>query len=114
MNDCYCDFDLPEFYRKTTHKARKTHRCSECFGAILKGETYRLAIGKWDGDFATYKECPDCMMLREQIGCKCYIHGGLHEDVTNMPFENYYEQFKAYRKVRISMLNSLEEQICSL
>lgn len=59
--------EYPEVYEEYDVTARKTHRCCECDGQILKGETYRMIKGLWDGNWRTYKTCPECHTLRNAV-----------------------------------------------
>lgn len=47
MTACYCDYDYdgPSIHRVTNPKARKPHKCAECYRPILPGETYESFWG---------------------------------------------------------------------
>lgn len=83
---CYCDYDLPEFYRASRIHARKEHKCTECGRTIRKGETYENVAGKWDFGFDTFKTCSYCLaiidILKAQVPCFCLLHGGLYEELA--------------------------------
>jgi hypothetical protein len=91
--DCFCDYDPPVFYNRTTPKARKPHQCYECGGAILKGETYESVTGKWDY-VDTFKTCERCVDLRtwvtNSVPCVCWAHGNLHDDLRETVREASY------------------------
>lgn len=91
--DCFCDYDAPAFYNRTTPKARKAHKCYECGGPILPGETYESVTGKWDY-VDTFKTCEHCVNLRtwvkNNVPCVCWAHGNLHEDLRETVNEAWY------------------------
>lgn len=64
---CFSDFEYPEFYEAKIHKARKQHKCMECFRLIEVGEQYEHVAGKWGGEFETFKTCRVCLSLRNCI-----------------------------------------------
>ena len=47
--------DAPEFMNERTSRARKQHKCCECFGKIPAGTQYHAITGKWDGEVTTYR-----------------------------------------------------------
>lgn len=47
-----------------TSKARKPHRCSDCFAPIDTGSLYKLTTGKFDGDWQKHKACGQCELAR--------------------------------------------------
>jgi hypothetical protein len=63
--------EIASFYSVDDRKARKSHRCCECSAPIVAGESYVYCLGKWAGDFQTYKQhtlCADaCRHVRDQI-----------------------------------------------
>jgi hypothetical protein len=68
--ECTCSISIdsdegPSCYKQKIRKARKTHRCHECFKDILPGEKYENISGIWDGDPSSYKTCLDCKSLRD-------------------------------------------------
>jgi hypothetical protein len=54
----------PQCWTQANRRARKPHKCCECRGVIVSGETYVYFSGVWDGTPATYKTCRDCDELR--------------------------------------------------
>jgi hypothetical protein len=83
MSYCVCDYDSPKFYVKTSRKARKVHRCSECGCHIQPGEQYEHVSGMWDY-VDTFKTCQRCISLRDWVAahvpCFCWAHGNIRED----------------------------------
>src|SRR5579875_1743949 len=45
----YCEY--PEFYSESFPRAKKEHRCIECFAPIEIGEMHLYYRGKWDNEF---------------------------------------------------------------
>ena len=62
--------DTLELYQEKDRKARKTHKCTECFREIVKGEVYRECSGMCDGYFSRYKICSDCASLLDAYFCE--------------------------------------------
>ena len=87
----WSDFDMPEFFCETTPRARKTHRCCECYGDISPGERYQKIVGKWCGDFATFKVCEPCQRLRswaedhKVYACFSELHETIENDELEVP-----------------------------
>lgn len=52
--------DAPEFMNERTSRARKQHKCDECFGKIPVGTVYHAITGKWDGEVQTYRLHTTC------------------------------------------------------
>ncbi len=81
--DCFCDYDPPSVYRAKLARARKTHRCDECGGAIAPGELYENVFGVWAGDASTVRTCERCYDLRvwtkNNVPCLCIMHGDMDE-----------------------------------
>ncbi len=72
--------DWPEFYNKRLVVARKQHKCCECGEDILPGQQYEVVVGKWDGEFSTYKTCSVCLELRTHFFCT-WVFGTLYEEL---------------------------------
>jgi len=103
-NDCWCDYEPPELIRKKTPLARKEHRCSECGSVITVGERYEYVSGKWEGDFSTYKTCPDCVAIRDaldEMPCFCWGHGCLWEDIETQFQEADFQPGERFGYLRI-------------
>lgn len=69
---------------ETAHRARKEHKCEECYRMIMPGEMYRRIFMVSDGHARTSKMCAHCTkaagLLVEQ--CGGYAAGGVLEDLT--------------------------------
>lgn len=59
--------ESPATYMMRVRRARKEHRCCECGGKILKGESYNYHSGVWDGQGRSFKVCPECDLLRADL-----------------------------------------------
>lgn len=100
---CNCDYEAPEFHCEDLRKARKQHRCTECFCTIHSGELYEHVIGKWEGAIDTFNTCAHCLQARRfyrNNNCGCFSYGSLWEDLEEMAFELYPGtglKFHAYR-----------------
>jgi hypothetical protein len=88
-----CRFDDSEYVQqlgRSTPKARKEHRCAECWRTIGAGETYELFKGIWDGQFAVYKTCPHCQRAREWLYREC--NGYVFTEVLDELEEHWDEE----------------------
>lgn len=77
----YCEF--PEFYNESFPKAKKQHRCCECYAPIEIGEEHLYYRGKWDGDFDSGRQhmlCREiCMLLNLEHRDECFAFGDLNQ-----------------------------------
>jgi len=64
---CFYYDEYAELYREREVKARKEHKCAECYRRISIGETYQYIFGVFQGDAFTYKICSGCQALRTKI-----------------------------------------------
>lgn len=87
MNDCSCDYEVPEFFTKETRKAKKRRRCTECRRFIQPGEAYEHVFGKWDGYVSAFETCSICLDIRQHtlsiIPCFCSSYGDLIRDALD-------------------------------
>ena len=75
MSACECVSEAPEFFRQTWVKARKEHKCCECWKVINPGDEYQDTAGFWEGLLYTYKTCERCGDLRDalyEVVCPAY------------------------------------------
>jgi len=75
------DYDPPSAFWVSNPRARKKHRCGECYTDILSGETYEKVAGVWSGEFDHHKTCVACVRLREWLiteDCDWFF-GGIYE-----------------------------------
>ncbi len=80
----------PAFSLEQRHKARKPHRCGECFRTIAPGETYVYASWLMDGDFDVDRQCAHCAAAATllELHCRGFVYGGVAEDL-----ESHFRQF---------------------
>lgn len=64
-------------------RARKAHRCGECFRDIAPGETYEYATGLIDGTWNTHRTCLHCVAARAWLAKVCggWMYEGVAEDL---------------------------------
>jgi hypothetical protein len=50
---------------------------------IAKGETHTHIVGKWEGDFGTYRVCAHCRAAGEWLNVACggWMFGGIGEEL---------------------------------
>lgn len=94
-NDCWCDYDRPDWWHSKVVMARKQHKCDECACPIRPGDRYEYVAGKWEGAICEFKTCVRCLALRryvmDMVPCFCWAHGNLHEDAANTIDEYRHE-----------------------
>ena len=61
---CGIDGEGPSAFWRSNPKAKKEHKCCECFSLIGIGETYELSKGVWDGKFGSFRTCEICSKVR--------------------------------------------------
>lgn len=107
MSDCYCDYDPASFYNREVRRARKRHRCYECSGYILPGETYEYVVGKWDY-VSSFKTCSRCVDLRTWVSnnlpCFCWAHGNMRDDAREAVFEAHYRAGDEVKGIRFGFV----------
>ncbi len=89
MSYCDCDYDPVDWFTSDDIKAsRKHHQCTECRGPIFKGESYRRARYKFEGEMWTHRMCKLCIEMEQwakiSMPCFCTGFGDLHEMVREM------------------------------
>ena len=84
--------------------AKKQHHCCECHQKIKIGEEYKYTVGKWDGEFLTFKTCEKCSNLFESLvdfGCPTY--GDMYDaywEYLSTIFDSTTQISAQYLKVR--------------
>lgn len=63
--------------KEVERTAKKEHRCVECRRLIHQGERYQDERLLFEGAVSTLKTCRDCMSLRREMFCECWIYGEL-------------------------------------
>ena len=62
---CDCDGNHCITYGEAIRKARKDHKCCECYRVIKAGERYQYVSGIWsDTGFDDFKTCAHCHAMR--------------------------------------------------
>lgn len=95
MSDAYCecDYEMPSFIDSQKRRARKPHKCGECFRPIRVGETYEHTVGVWGGDWNTHDTCCRCLDLREYVEtlvpCFCWAYGNVIDDAMQTADANH-------------------------
>jgi hypothetical protein len=69
--------------------ARKAHLCAEGH-TINPGERYHWAVGKWEGDFSTWKACEPCIAAAQALGAACRLYDRWSD---NPPLGTLYESY---------------------
>lgn len=72
-------------------KARKLHRCRECYRDIQPGETYLYETHIWEGKVNTHKTCQHCQVVRSWLLGECggFLYGAIEEDIREHAWEGY-------------------------
>jgi hypothetical protein len=79
---CNCDYETPTVYKEIIRRARKRHRCGECWGVIEYGVHYWENRGLWERKWSTHKTCGSCHVLASSL-LDCYSFGDLEECIDN-------------------------------
>ena len=84
------DCDIPEFYDETYPRAKKEHRCCECYGIIKAGERYARCVGKFDGAIFSEAQHTFCRDFGAEVNRawgddgKCFIaFGDINNSIAN-------------------------------
>ncbi|MDE2024883.1 MAG: hypothetical protein KGJ07_00140 [Patescibacteria group bacterium] len=98
---CNYDYDAPRVYSDSVRKARKTHKCSECFRLINIGESYKYIFGIYGKDTSQFKTCSHCSEAQSWLffTCGSFLHGDLQKEIHEHATEsmNKTEKFMLYR-----------------
>ena len=73
-------------------KARKDHRCNECYRTINKGELYEYFYGIGEGGLFTNKTCSHCQVAVSWLNAECdgYVFESVREDILEHVREGIY------------------------
>lgn len=69
--------ELPSVSSTIVRKARVEHRCCECNETIVRGETYEIIHGCWEGKWQNFKTCTNCSLWRMEAYVHSYGDEGL-------------------------------------
>lgn len=115
-NDCSCiylysgDYESLQCYNEKKVKARKVHRCGECYRDIQTGEIYTRCSGIDDDGWCTYKICPDCWSVVDAYFCDRIIFEHLWEDMRE-----HIRDCAGHLKIPIRVLTpNARRKICDL
>lgn len=63
-------------------KARRAHRCDECWRVIAIGDRYTVERTIWDSRLRTHKTCAGCWTVREWLLDRCggFVYGQVIND----------------------------------
>lgn len=77
--------------RESKSKARKQHKCGECYRLIDVGEVYLSEATVFEGQFSIHKTCSHCLVARQWLyeNCSGFIYGGVEEDIRDHANEGY-------------------------
>jgi len=86
MSHCV-DVDLDfggssELHNAKIVKARKKHKCGECYRQIKVGKKYEYVTQKFDGEFFCHKTCLDCLSVRDVFFSNGWSYGEIWEYLT--------------------------------
>lgn len=98
---CFYYDEYAELYREKEVKARKEHKCAECYRMILKHQKYQYIFGVFQGDAFTYKICSACQALRTKIH-DIEISHGCHENEAWPPLGELREHLEHYGLVVVN------------
>lgn len=82
-----CD-DPMEMISESTPTCRLPFKCCECRREIAKGEKYEKMVGRYDGQFLTYRTCLLCVEIRTIFCCgEGWMFESLWDDMREYAFE---------------------------
>lgn len=76
-----CEGEPAEFCDIRKFKAKKVHKCNECRGNIEIGSVYERMVGKWEGNFETFKTCEHCLSIVKVFFCGVRAVSMIEEDL---------------------------------
>lgn len=98
---CMTDYDPPTLYQSSMRKAKKQHKCGECYRTIEPGEQYQYVLGVWNGARGDHKTCQHCVVAQILLFDKChgFIHQGVKEDLHEHLYEPIEWKYTAARLI---------------
>lgn len=78
------DCEMVELLQSASRRARKAHKCGECFRTIQIGETYHYEFGILEGYANTFRTCLHCMVPRKwlQENCGGFVYEQVGEEIA--------------------------------
>jgi len=77
-------------YNSKMIKARKEHKCCECYSTIRPGECYENVRANWEGTWTTIKTCRTCVNVRKSLFRNGFIHEALIENLEECYGIDFY------------------------
>lgn len=84
---CDCSDNPAKFYKSNKVKGRKEYECAECLRIIRRAEVHEYVSGMWEGDFATFRTCQQCLDTIAAMELDCFCHTRLVDDVSQFEAE---------------------------
>lgn len=82
-----CD-DPMESISESLPSCRIPFKCCECGLEVPKGDKYEKIVGRYDGEFLTYRTCLLCVEIRNVFTCgKGWMFESLWDDMREYAFE---------------------------
>lgn len=76
-----------EAARITTPRAKKAHKCGECWELIQPGQAYQHMRGLCEGEWITERTCLLCVEIRKAFYCGGgFVYGELWESMKEEAF----------------------------
>jgi hypothetical protein len=89
-----------DFSSTETRKARKPHKCCECYQSITVGQQYEHVVGAFQGDFSVYDTCSLCVEIRTVFTCgNSWYYGQLWEEMRDYAFEKLTTASECFREL---------------
>lgn len=104
------DLEPCEVWSERTVKARKSHVCSCCGGAINPGEHYTKHFSVYEGDVTSEKMCSHCTEASEEFmevhhtrGCPSYMPDLISDCIHEEELYGDTEMAAKWQKVQDAM-----------
>jgi hypothetical protein len=83
-------------------RAKKAHKCEDCFRVIAPGETYHVSKWAIGGRVEQMKMCEHCHVAADWLSTNCdgFLWGGVWDDI--------YEHIEEYRGVYPAVVRDLK------
>jgi hypothetical protein len=70
--------DTPSCFWARAETSRVDRICCECGRVIPPGALHENAVGKWSGDFRSFRTCAECSEVREDL--RYELTGQIYDD----------------------------------
>ena len=100
--------ELPQAFKSVTRKARKDHKCCECYSLINRGDEYQYSSGIWEHEPRHFKQCMNCNIIMHGASrmSDAYDEGVAFEGLRDFFMEYVDSTFNG-----IEFLESMADQI---